>query len=119
MPPASTAGGMGLIHGWGTKILHPICHIAWLKKKKREMDRAGHNKTQGHRLEEGQKQKVVSRMAGGHQEEQKRQQLKFRVQSIYEETGRCGIQMNILRIMDQTNRTKHSTAGVWLRFQTR
>ena len=29
------------------------------KKKKREMDRAGHNKIQGHRLEEGQKQKAV------------------------------------------------------------
>ena len=69
MLPASTAGGMGLIHAWGTKILHPICHVAWLEKKKkkeREMDRAGRNKIQGHRLEEGQKQKVVLRMAGKH-----------------------------------------------------
>ena len=36
----------------------PRC-LAKKKKKKRQMDRAGHNKIQGHRLEEGQKQKAV------------------------------------------------------------
>ena len=25
----STAGGMGLIPGWGTKVLNPTCHILW------------------------------------------------------------------------------------------
>ena len=39
MLPASTAGGMGLIHAWGTKILHPICHVAWLEKKKKKRER--------------------------------------------------------------------------------
>ena len=54
---ASTAGGMGLIPAWGTKILHQYmpCCLARGKKKEREKARAGHNKTQGHRLEEGQK----------------------------------------------------------------
>ena len=44
----------------------PRCLAGKKKKKEREMDRAGRNKIQGHRLEEGQKQKVVLRMAGKH-----------------------------------------------------
>ena len=47
MPPASTAGGMGLIHGWGTKILHPICHVAWLKKKRERWIGLGITKLRG------------------------------------------------------------------------
>ena len=110
---ASTAGGMGLIPTWGTKILHqymPCCLAGG--KKKREMARARHNKNQGHRLEEGQKRKAVvkdgRRALGG----ENRQQLKFRVQSNHEETSGCEIHANILRTMGQAYRTKHSAAGV-------
>ena len=34
--PASNAGGMGLIPGWGTEIPH-ACHAVWQKKIKSEV----------------------------------------------------------------------------------